>query len=51
MVVPSGRARGNRHKVEPRKFHLNVRRDFFKGDRALAQAAQRGGGVSISGGI
>uniref|UniRef100_A0A8C3K311 Cytokine receptor-like factor 2-like D2 domain-containing protein n=1 Tax=Calidris pygmaea TaxID=425635 RepID=A0A8C3K311_9CHAR len=30
-VVPSDRATGNRHKLKHRKFHLNMRRNFFPG--------------------
>jgi len=28
-VVPSDRIRGNRHKLKPRKFQLNMRKNFF----------------------
>jgi len=29
LVVPSNRTRGNRHKLELREFHLDVRKNFF----------------------
>jgi len=50
-VVPSNRTRDNGHKLKHKKFHLNMRNNFFEGGRALAQAAQRCCGVSFSGGI
>jgi len=28
-VVPSNRTRGNRQKLKHRKFHLNMRKNFF----------------------
>jgi len=28
-VVPSNRTRGNRHKLKHRKFHVNMRKNFF----------------------
>jgi len=28
-VLPSDRARGNRHKLKHRKFRLNMRKNFF----------------------
>ncbi|KAK4810883.1 hypothetical protein QYF61_013291 [Mycteria americana] len=52
-VVPSGRTRGNGHKVKHRRFHLNIRKHFFTVEvtEHWAQVAQRGCGVSLLGDI
>ncbi|PKU46228.1 hypothetical protein llap_3452 [Limosa lapponica baueri] len=51
-VMPSDRAEGNGQTVEHRKFHLNIRNNFyFESDRALEQAAQGGGGISFCGDV
>ena len=45
-VVPRNKTRGNGYKLEHKKFHLNTRKHFCAGAGALAQATQRGCGVS-----
>ena len=50
-VVPSDGTRGNEHTLKYRKLQLDMKKNFFEGDRALEQAAQRGCGVSFSGDI
>lgn len=49
-VVSSNRTRGNRHKLEHKKFPTNMRNFifYFEVDRVLEQTAQRGCGFSFS---
>jgi len=50
-VVPSGRARGNGHKMKHSRFCLNISKHFFynEGKRVLAQVAHRCCGLSTPG--
>ena len=52
-AVPSDRTRGNGHNLKHRWMPLNIRKPFFhcEGDRALAQVAQGGCGVSFLGDV
>jgi len=51
-VVPSNGTGDNGHKLKPRKFHLNMKKDFVTlRVTALEEAAMRGCGVSFSGDI
>lgn len=47
-MVPSDRARDNRHKLKCDKFYLNKRRNFFT-DQTQKEVAQSGCGVVIFG--
>lgn len=51
LVVPSNRTRGNEHKPEHRKYHMNRRKNYFDGYKALEQVVKRGCGFSFSGNI
>lgn len=42
-VVHSDRIRGHGHKLQHRKFRMNMRKNLIEGDRALKQVAQSGG--------
>jgi len=48
-VVISIRTRGNEYKLEHRKFHVNMRNNFFPLRVTALQAAQRDCGVSFCG--
>ncbi|PKU45061.1 hypothetical protein llap_4628 [Limosa lapponica baueri] len=48
LVVFKDRTRGNDNTLEHRKFHLNMRKNFFEG---ASTGAQRGCGASFSGDI
>jgi len=53
LVMPSDRTRDNRHKLEHRKLHTNVKRNFFpvRVTEHWNRLAQRGWGNSFSGDI
>mgnify|MGYP001851872046 CR=1 FL=1 len=34
-AMPSDKTKGNRHKLEHRKLHINLKKNFFKVDRAV----------------
>ena len=53
MLVPSGRMRGNGHKVRYRKFHLYIRRIFFmvRVVKYRHRRTQGGCGVSLLGNV
>jgi len=52
-VVPSNRSKESGHRLEHKKFHLNMRKNVFtfRVTEAMEKAAQRGCGVSFSGDI